>query len=471
MKSTPILKRIFASLITVATATTLATAGLYQSALAADITIPLDGSSSSGSTPAVAITPVSESDYTDNTTVTVDWNGYTSEGYAYGMNNTDSLVTFSGSIIMNDKNEGGTVNLYTLTNASGATISKISGATISATTDTNSENKSYAYGIYNKGTITAIENGTTITANAYTASYGIHNDSHIDNISGVTISSTGGTLGSYGINNQSGSSIGSISDISITATSSTGPAYGIYNIGSIDSVSGTITANGGTTTYALYGGSKVTAWNFNGNTTLSATGGKTNNYAINSNNSASSLTLKSEDTNGNAANATVSMTGDIYALNASLTMASGNYVLDGTSTTITASNLSISEGASLTLTGDTTFAISDGTLVLNVDTLTAAAMLVITEGANINDLANINVVLSTEAANGWVDGQDLALITAADAELFDGINFTLTDASGTSIDTVSASTFVTSNIPEPSTATLSLLALAGLCARRRRKAA
>ncbi len=79
----------------------------------------------------------------------------------------------------------------------------------------------------------------------------------------------------------------------------------------------------------------------------------------------------------------------------------------------------------------------------------------------IGDGTTINVLLA--------DGQDadnLTLFVNAKADSATSVNVNIVDADGNVLSTASATI---SSVPEPTTATLSLLALAGLAARRRRK--
>lgn len=395
MKTTPFIKRLFASVFTAVTLATLATVSLNQSAFAAvadeDSLVDMD--------------PVEITGYKDSiSNGTIREMGWNADVMAY-------------TAILNCWATIGEINNVKIVNAENVNYQKV--------------------GIYNMG-------GT------------INTISDVD----IEMSSSNST---YGIYNQD-YKIGSISNTTIAATSTNSEAYGIYNMyGSIDSISNTtITAiSNSSSAYALYDecDGAPTTWNFGGNTTLIANGGL-KSYAIYT---TGNTTLTSLDSEGSAANATVSMTGDIYVGYgySSLTIASGNYVLAGDSTTITASGVNINEGASLTLTGLTTF--TNDTLILNVDTLTAAAMLVITEGASVDGLSDIYIILSGDAAvaGAWDDAMLSTIISDAGGAL-NGISYTV--YSGSDI----VSTGVLSSIPEPSTATLSLPALAGLCARRRR---
>ncbi len=515
MKTNLFMKRILASVFTLATASTLATAGLYQSALAEDITIKVTESK----TDYVAITdlPADGSDYAADAAVKVQWNNANSAstwyGYAYGANNTGSLGALSGSISVTDETISTAspryIYLYALSNASDATIDSISGATISASNTAEATTYSVVLGIANDGTITSIDSGSSISATSVDYAYGIYSgynySGSIDNISDTTITATSTNRVSYGLVNDWFSSIGSISDTTITSTSTNGIAYGIINdyyssIGSISninitatstndkayglanwaslgSISGSITAIAGTSAYALHCYDGNTTWNFGGDTIIIAIG-ETASYAIYGevyDSTEASITLTSVDAYGNAANATVSMTGDIYT-DGSITIASGNYVLAGDSTTITATSMSISSGANISLTSDTIFDIETGTLTLDlttytvttaaeIDSIANTAMLTINESASISGLNSIDIILNE--SDIWTD-EMMDSIISDNSSALSGVSYTVYSGS-TDSTAISSGTF--GSIPEPSTATLSILALTALLARRKRRAA
>lgn len=266
--------------------------------------------------------------------------------------------------------------------------------------------------------------------------------------------------------------------------------YGIRNatygsstqIGSFDSLSGSISVSGSSYCYALYqtGAGDI---NFNGDTSLKASGTSSSKYALYSTGSltlnalstaaaVATLSLEEEDSNEpnpNIPTITIDLTGNI-SVAGELSMESGAYVINerdgGVTTTITATSMSISSGASLTLNTNTTFAITDNTLSFILSDLNEYTMLTIDEAVTISGLDYINIVLAEGLESEWSELGEIAIIDA-DVEALEGITFAVYDYEGNLIDaTVSATDFI---IPEPSTATLSLLALTALCLRRRRQ--
>ncbi len=341
------------------------------------------------------------------------------------------------------------------------------------------------FAIYNnEGTITTINN-VKIDLSGGTSTYGIRNDygSTIGTITGVDIQ-VSASAGAYGIWNAQGT-INTITGADIKVDSDSGIATGFYNhvntSSYIASFSGNITAttaDGTATALELRGISPATKYtfNFNGNTTLTATatGEEGTAYSLYVTIAKSyTLTADSYDT-------TINLNGDIKVLSEyssypiSLTLDSGTYVVSAGATitvdnsavsSVTGSYLTINEGACLKLLGDTTFDVTNDVITLNVETLTDAAMLIITEGASIDGLSDIYITLSGDAAvaGAWNDAMLSTIISDAGGSL-DGLSYTVYSGS----DIVSSGTL--GSIPEPSTATLSLLALAGLLARRKRLA-
>lgn len=93
------------------------------------------------------------------------------------------------------------------------------------------------------------------------------------------------------------------------------------------------------------------------------------------------------------------------------------------------------------------------------------------QSSNINVGTNLNYTLTLTGTQLTIDVTDAAnnqwsdTVTIKEGVTFDSIGFVVDGATGT----VGVKNFEATVTPEPTTATLSLLALAGLCARRRRK--
>lgn len=313
---------------------------------------------------------------------------------------------------------------------------------------------------------------------------GIYNESDnsggtITTISDVDIQ-VSGPIYAYGIYNDRGT-ITTISNVDIQAYSSDGYAYGFYNAmkstPTITSFSGNITAttdSGIAIALSYIGNSKSSdyTFNFNGDTSLTATatdGGTA--YAL------LVATVQSLTLTADSADITITLTGGITSSGVPLILGSGTYVLAGDSTTIKAGSLSISSGASLTLTGETTFNITDNALTLNlsdinlselvdVDSVISSALLTIESGTSISGLDSINIVLGENDSASWNEDL-LRAIISDDTSVLGGVSYTVYSGSVGGTEIASGEFTV---IPEPSTATLSFLALAGLCARRRRQA-
>ncbi len=364
------------------------------------------------------------------------------------------------------------------------------------------------------GVIDTIEN-VTITMNtegdSQTAIYNA-SASTIDTISNVVIevTSSGEYADAVGINSTSFSStLGDISDTSIKVTSADGSASGIVvDGGTLSSATNlTIVAEGAESAVGIMyfnqvesdatldfsGNIRATgtgdaeyAWgvefeaetatlNFVGDTSISASGGEISAALVSLYSSTLTLKAASSDTKIN-----LSADYSIAAMGAVI-LDSGNYILSA-DTMVMAGSLTMNADATLTLSGDTTFSLGDETLTIYVDGDVTAAMLAIAEDATISGLANINVYFVDETAYlDWLADSNIALMDATTAAALSNVTVNAYDVSGTAIDgTYTISSLVgtfdagtdtetgTSTIPEPSTATLSILALAGLCVRRRR---
>ncbi len=188
-------------------------------------------------------------------------------------------------------------------------------------------------------------------------------------------------------------------EASIEITNSIGNAIGIYNEGELTMNVASITASASLISCAIWNNSEATL-NFAQDITLSATGGSTANYAVYSE---SNLSMSSS--------ASVTMQGDLNAGTNSITLKSGKYSFDNSSanTTITAANMSIAAGASLTLSGNTDFAFSDGTLTLYVTDLNTVSLDLNTANT-VTGLDSIKVVLTEELFDSWDIDSELSFI-------------------------------------------------------------
>ena len=144
----------------------------------------------------------------------------------------------------------------------------------------------------------------------------------------------------------------------------------------------------------------------------------------------------------------------------------------------TAQDVTVNSGT-MYVTGNSTVA----SLTLNADAVlnvTAGAMVTLTEddGLNIADGATIMVTVSTETLENLAAGQEFTLfsdnvsnVTNATIIFTDNNEATQDKKADISLGSTSGTIKVegTVAVPEPTTATLSLLALAGLAMRRRRK--
>ncbi|MBR5330988.1 MAG: hypothetical protein IKV13_05790 [Akkermansia sp.] len=139
-----------------------------------------------------------------------------------------------------------------------------------------------------------------------------------------------------------------------------------------------------------------------------------------------------------------------------ITMESGNILVTGNEVqtgamTLTGGTITFKNGASVALNDGITYDLSGAEIVVMVD--------------DVNNIEGSTVTLFSGNGNGSVTGLESATFTFQDmADPTNTVGGKITDLSNGSIKVEA-----TVAIPEPTTATLSLLALAGLCARRRRK--
>lgn len=346
-------------------------------------------------------------------------------GMAYGVRNVDyfssktsTIGSIAGSItvnagtaaygIQNAKVVGdvsASVTVTAGTNAHGINSSSSIGD-ISGDVDVTAKG-SYAMGVRNSGSTVGNITGD-ITVNAYTSAYGIYStagdvgdidstiivDSQTSSATGVYNygDSMGTVLGAitvngysaaYGINNYA--DMGDVNaDIKASATKASGEAFGIYlgASSSIGTIGGSITVTGDWS-YGIYTESSA-AINFAGGTSITSTNSYDDAYSLYS--TAGELTIKVDgvlnltgNIDVNDGSYTETETGTSYATgNGALTIGSGEVSLSSGST-IAASTLTISEGATLSLTiaGDYTLT-SESLTFSNLGTLnlTAGAELV-----------------------------------------------------------------------------------------------
>ncbi len=145
-----------------------------------------------------------------------------------------------------------------------------------------------------------------------------------------------------------------------------------------------------------------------------------------------------------------------------LTMTTGTVNISGevSLTNVTFGTEVVAMYSLMTLSGESdalTLNISDGAII-NADELV------------INETATINMVLSEDNTDNTgsitITGTDASKVSALKQQLEESMK--TVDSTGATVETGSVS-ITTTVVPEPATATLSLLALCGLCARRRRK--
>ena len=234
-------------------------------------------------------------------------------------------------------------------------------------------------------------------------------------------------------------------------------------------VSGTTTLNGGTTVSQLTGSAKLTTQKLviNGQTKLSA-GGHIVADEVVVNHTFSPLSGSTISTaSGEPGALTVKEGGHVWQQGGAITMAT---VVDGGQMTMyggSFDSLELKEGT-LNVNGD----IATGALTLN------GGEVIFSEGASL-DLGGESLVLSDNVTI-TIKASSLDAIVSQDYVLFtnvediEGADLTINiDAGDAGTSTVKLAMAQNGSVvvvvPEPATATLSLLALCGLAARRRRK--
>lgn len=416
---------------------------------------------------------------------------YSSNSYARGIHNNGMITSVSNVEITVTGDAGYTSGIY----QQSGKIETINNVDI-----VSSSRDKYAYGIYlNSGTIEAASNISIDASSTGDDTLGIYiNSGELTSISDSSIVSTSTADYAYGVQVTPNGTLGTMSDTSIEVKSSANTAYGIKNDGSIDqlnnvdiqvtsestsslqyaygiltskaisSISGSIVADGAWGSYGIYTSSDA-ALNFGGDTSIEAKGTNVN-YAIYSENN---LVLTSLDTEGNVLDSQISITGNIGVNSGkTLSLSSGNYQLLG-SVTIKASGITISSDSSLTIDGTVTLSGTD-TLTFDIVGDVTQSLLSITETGSIEGLTTIIVNLDETASAEWeASDEALAIIDAQTAAELENVTFSVVTYGSTESTSVEINQLVGEfiTVPEPSTASLSLLALAGLCMRRRRRQA
>ena len=180
-------------------------------------------------------------------------------------------------------------------------------------------------------------------------------------------------------------------------------------------------------------------------------------------------------------------TADTIRINGSSIQIGGDFEISGTTytgNTVSAREIKVESGTlsleevalgdtSVTMDGGLINILSDvevGELTLNGGTLNFDGDYVISlggEAINLSDDVAITISVDSVNSGHYVLFEDVALNSVG----LDNLSITVVDATGAQKEVVASYSngSVTVTIPEPTTATLSLLALAGLAARRRRK--
>lgn len=321
-----------------------------------------------------------------------------------------------------------------------------------------------------------LEAGSTITVTGHcnSSSYinyvtGIHSEKGaIGDIDGDIIVSATGHTGAYGIFINGAGSVGTIrGDIEVSTAYSTVTNYGIRFYNSV----GVQTIEFGN------GASIVTSAGDEVGVAISNTAG---------------LVLKLED-GACSSDGFITLRGDLVTTAGNITFESGAY--DVTSSSWNAKEIYFNQAANVTLTAD--FGTSSAgrvycaaDLYFAVDSDLDAAMLTVTEGTYLSSVDTVTVALSDSMVEQYgclLEGEDwdlldLGIIAISEVDAiacFEDTEFVLTNADGSVVYASGLSysdcgftggvAYEFVSVPEPSTATLSLLALAALLARRRRR--
>lgn len=404
----------------------------------------------------------------------------TVSGLAYGLYNymDSNVVSISGSIDV--KTDSGTA--YGIFNNIGSSIENVTG-NIDVSTGSGT-----AYGIYagnpwyftsdETTSIGEVSGDITVTTESASTAVGlmVASSSTAGNVTGDITVSAGTSTTIAGIQVNQGSSIGVIdSQITVTAkddADSSSIAYGVKMASVVDAETG-VAAD---VELTLGEGTSITVT------------GAESNYALH--NETGGITLSTTESVNDSSTKTITLTGDIYvSVGNTVTFTDGDYTLvdcdmsEGTGITIVS-------GASVTVDGDFDLNFSSINFVITED-YDGSALLTIAEGANLTDemlQSTIYVYLDDfmtaqyEADPSSIslnllyfeDPSDSSYFVNDDSaveEISSSVVLMVSDGSGgyvnvgtTTLDPDGDLTVV----PEPATATLSFVALLGLCARRRR---
>ncbi len=355
------------------------------------------------------------------------------------------ITSISGTIDV----EGGSSAIGISNDGNGDTYSDVIysiDSSISASSDGD------ATGIYNKGALAqigAIDGEVKAESTGGQAKAIDIESGYIFELSG-TVSAKAVDGDATGVAVGSTAYIGPISADITAETTGSGTAYGIYTESS----------------YALQ---------FTDGASVKATSTSGAQYALYS---TTDLTLTAS-----ASTDIITITGDIVS-SGELTFDTGVYTIDAL--TITAESITINSGAFVEISSDVTLSSisasqtltkSASTVDINfyidsIDNL-SDTMLSIEGDASITNLGSIYITLSDDVLNSLTETTDFNVFSDEGSSISDA-QVIVQDVSGYQLDSSYSDGVLTLTpdvIPEPSTATLSLLALAGLCIRRRRKAA
>ncbi len=352
-----------------------------------------------------------------------------------------------------------------------------------------------AYGIYNNSsTLPDISSIISVITSGDGNATGIYN-------TGSTLADISGEI--YVISSGEGKVIGikSTSDLGqvtadITVQSAGFNAVGIETEGSIGVIDANITVTSTTVTesamlagiYVMDSSDDYTLTIAEG-TTITVSGGVTNDaiYKL-----SGDLTVTTTESITGSTSDVVTINGGIHvATDSSFTFESGNYLL--TSGEWTGGSVNICSGASVTIDGSVYMSFNTE-LNFYIDSVIDAPLLTLTDGSLISSytsnsdtayVVTLSITLSAEMTELYnLDPSAFNLNVIATENEADMCYFTDTVTTGVvnsltlygtdeNGDTVTLTSLSTSDfveaVPEPSTATLSLLALTALMARRRRK--
>lgn len=521
MKTSPFIKRLFASACTAITLATLATASFAPSAFAytADVdeklTQPmmeyiysdLDPTASNVFYITNGVTITTQASFVDSFVTNYGTLEITDEGlFDREINNSSGTlkctwetyemnmdsISFSGDSTLSLT--GGTITSSLLD--VGATIEIASGETVSseaAFIDTDVMNEG-TLTITSEGILEGIITGGTVecTAETYSLNYKKFDEIETLSLTGGEISVALSNVSSATIEIASGATVSSeAAFINMTVTN-----YGTLEITGSGILGAMITTTGGTIkcTWGTYEENKGLI-NFESGSTLSLTGGTITSEL--STVWAETVEVASGATvSSNASNIDIDFTiGDESTLNLTDGTLSNTITL-GSGSTLNLNNVTIDRDNFYDVSGsdsqisvtdssvNTSYvSISDNTISVGIfdngDTsIDLSGSLAITLGMSEDELVDFAEILDEYGTTTFtLDGVDTESLTdisliitnseGVEQYSYSRDDFTIsTGATGLSLTVDN-----TASVPEPSTATLSLLALAGLCARRKRCAA